>query len=130
MRILITGSRFWNDWNYIRHDLSGRYGHLPRWDVTLVSGACPMRVDEGQLFWGADFICESLATMWGWHVERHPANWDAFGKRAGFLRNHAMVDKGADACHAYILNGSRGATHCSDAAEAAGIPAFRERVSL
>ncbi|WP_329060518.1 SLOG family protein [Amycolatopsis sp. NBC_01480] len=108
-RILITGSRLWDDPAVIRAALADVWapGRI------LVSGASPR---------GADMMCEACWTHWGGRVERHPALWATRGKRAGFLRNKVMVDRGADVCLAFIRNGSAGASHTVDLARQAGIP--------
>lgn len=89
MRVLITGSRNWGDWNTIAEELS----NLPAGSNTLISGACPT---------GADRMAEQVAEILGWQIERHPADWKTHGKRAGFLRNAEMVASGADLCLAFI----------------------------
>lgn len=117
-RILITGSRHWNDLAWIERELNWAaviFGD----DAILVSGNCPT---------GADRMCEEF---WEKHiqgvVERHPANWDVYrvekGQKnpAGFIRNKEMVNLGADICIAFILNSSAGATHTVDLAKKAGI---------
>jgi len=108
-RVLITGSRAWSDRAVIRAALASV------WDdaVVLVSGACPR---------GADALCEACWTHWGGQVERHPAEWDRHGRRAGFIRNDDMVRAGADLCLAFIFDGSPGATHTAELARSAGIP--------
>lgn len=113
MRILITGSRDWEDVGTLLQTLI-EYDHLP--DVTLVSGACPT---------GADAHCERFAEGFQWTVERHPADWDKYGKRAGFIRNDEMVKLGADVCLAFIKNESKGASMTARIAEAAGIETRR-----
>lgn len=110
-RLLITGSRDWNDENAIIEQFRlvyARYGS----EVTLVSGACKN---------GADALCEKLAAPAGWVIETHPADWNKFGKSAGFKRNAEMVELGADACLAFIKDGSAGASHTARLAEEAGI---------
>lgn len=115
MRILVTGSREWDDPWAIGHYLKWfAYGHE---DVTLVSGHCPT---------GADKYAEEYAESRDWGIERHPADWIAWGKRAGFIRNQQMVDLGADICVAFRKGSfsSKGTTHCGQAAERAGIDTY------
>lgn len=123
MRVLITGSRDWDDWvriawafAQIRDDHRYRPADDGYPEVTLVSGACPS---------GADLLAEQLADQFEWRIERHPADWDQYGKRAGFLRNSEMVNLGADVCLAFIKNESRGASMTARLAEEAGIPTRR-----
>lgn len=115
-RVLITGSRAWNDTAVIRRALA--YVWNP--DAVLVSGACPR---------GADALCEACWTHWGGRIEQHPAHWRRHGRRAGFVRNQTMVNAGADLCLAFILDGSRGASHTATLARAAGIPTWIFRAS-
>jgi hypothetical protein len=75
-----------------------------------------------------------IARELGWLVEAHAADWHTHGKAAGFIRNDAMVNRGADACGAWIAacadrkcrrprpHGSHGASQCAGLAEKAGIP--------
>ncbi len=55
-------------------------------------------------------------------LERHPADWQTHGKRAGVLRNLHMVELGADVCLAFPRRSSVGTWHCIRAAADAGIP--------
>lgn len=84
--------------------------------AVIVHGACPT---------GADAIADRLSRDHGFTVEPHPADWARHGKAAGPIRNQEMVEAGADICLSFILNGSPGATGCTDMAERAGIPVRR-----
>lgn len=118
-RVLVTGSRTWLGWDTIRNALSGIAGQHKEGTVTLVVGDAR----------GADFMAKYIVNNDGnpemgidsrylnWNIEQHNAEWDIFGKRAGYLRNQAMVDSGIDVALAFIRNDSRGATMCAKLAQ-------------
>lgn len=132
MRVLVTGSRDWRDRRVIYQALLVNVvephwekgydgeGHFIDWvpprDFVLVHGDCPT---------GADAIADDWGISHFLHVERHPADWERLGKRAGFVRNAEMVMRGADLCLAFIKNNSRGASMTADLAEKAGIKTVR-----
>lgn len=123
-RVLITGSRTWDDTAAVEsalldtwHDLTHVHG---KWALMrVVHGACPNGADAHAAAWAADQDPECVS------AEAHPANWDSHGRAAGVRRNAEMVRLGADVCLAFIKDGSRGATHTADLAEKAGIPVRR-----
>jgi hypothetical protein len=51
----------------------------------------------------------------------HPALWDKYGKRAGYLRNQDIVDD-ADAMVAFLAPHSRGTKNSVGLANKKGIP--------
>ncbi len=113
-RILITGSRTWPDkmrlWSEIEKVVAAKNEHDFR--VIIVHGTAP----------GADSMAGELAKFKEWSEERHPADWEKYGRRAGFVRNKEMVDLGADVCIGFVHNNSRGASMTVDLAQKAGIP--------
>lgn len=109
MRILVTGSRDWVDESVIYDALLEAVENVSE-DVVLVSGACPT---------GADRIAEMFAESQGWTVERHFADWETHGRKAGPIRNSQMVRKGADIVIAFPLGESRGTRGCVKMAEKA-----------
>lgn len=128
-RLLITGSRDWTNRD-VAHDAIARA--WTEWgcpsDAILVSGGAR----------GADKLCEEIwRDFLGYDVERHPADWKMYGKRAGFVRNREMVDLGADLCLAFLMpcskpehageapHPSHGGAMCADLAEKAGIETRR-----
>lgn len=117
-RILITGSRYWPDNRWLIDAIMADTiltGSLNPEDYIIIHGGA----------FGADSMADRLAKEIGFQIEEYPADWDLYGKRAGYVRNALMVSKGADVCLAFIHDQSRGATMCADLAEKAGIPVKR-----
>jgi hypothetical protein len=111
-RVLITGSRDWEDRDLIYEVLNGLEAKS-----TIVHGDCPTGADKMADEW-AD--CQPDI-----RVERYPADWETYGRSAGPRRNKKMVNLGADVCLAFIKNNSRGASGTAKLAEEAGIKVIR-----
>lgn len=132
MRVLVTGSRSWDDAKTVREALEAAAAGLATAGIpmmTVVHGACPSGADELADQWVRYYRGEPHVT-----AERHPALWRKYAKRAGFIRNELMVSRGASLCLAFIApcadpkcddpkpHGSHGATHCAELADDRGIP--------
>lgn len=110
-RVLVTGSRNLTDGSVIWEALDAQLES--REHIIVVHGDCPTGADAAAVAW-------AMSTD-GVFLEAHPADW-SIGKKAGPLRNQAMVDLGADVCLAFPLPDSRGTYDCMRRAAAAGIP--------
>lgn len=110
-RLLVTGSRYWDDIATIELALQ-YFRSLWGDDMVVVHGHCPT---------GADAIADVAARRMGIEVERHPADWDKHGKAAGPIRNREMCELGADMCIAFPKGSSVGTRGCMELAEAHGI---------
>lgn len=123
VRILVTGSRTWDDRLAVREALEQVVPDVDLQSLIVVHGACPEGADLWANEWAIDYHVQ---------CERHPANWD-LGKAAGFIRNGEMVDLGADlvlgfvrpcvkpGCKRKEIHGSHGAVDCLHRAVKAGL---------
>lgn len=75
--------------------------------IEIVSGLCR----------GPDLFGLEWAELNDFPVHKFPANWDKYGKRAGFVRNVEMAEN-ADALLAFHINNSRGTMHMINIASA------------
>lgn len=114
MRIGVTISRTWDDWETVVDALYEALPGLSFHKVTIVHGASQ-----------TDWFIAGVAYTLGMNIEAHPAYWSQHGRAAGMIRNTEMVKSGADLWLAFIKDNSRGATHCALEAERAGIPVRR-----
>jgi hypothetical protein len=118
-RVLVTGSRNWDDPHTVRRALEAALGQaLPDRPMVVVHGDCPTGADIMAKVWAITWCTDECGTV---TEEPHPAAWHINGRRAGFIRNAHMVNLGADLCLAFIKDGSRGASHTARLAEEAGI---------
>ncbi len=67
-------------------------------------------------------MADRLGHQLGFRLERHPADWDTYGKRAGYIRNQQMAELGADILLAFINGHSRGSEMMLDICTKVGIP--------
>lgn len=93
MRTIIAGSRRCTDMKALELALA-ECGWVP---TVILSGTAR----------GADLLGEEWAKRNNVLIERFPANWEAFGKSAGFMRNYQMAEN-AEALVALWDGQSRG----------------------
>lgn len=106
IRVIIAGGREFSD-----HELLYREcDKLVPADSIILSGGAR----------GADRIGETWARERGLVVERYLAEWDRFGKSAGYIRNREMAAAG-DMLIAFHDGISKGTKHMIDLANAAGL---------
>jgi hypothetical protein len=110
LRLIIAGSRDWNNYNILRditnEILTDIYFKSPFTSVQVISGTAR----------GADLLGEQYAKEYNFDIKRFPADWEKYGKKAGFLRNIEMA-KNADACIVFWDGKSKGSRHMIDIAE-------------
>jgi hypothetical protein len=107
-RVVICGSRNFNDYVLLKNrtdkflsgitELSDLSEDPP--EVVILSGCAA----------GADTLGELYAEERKLTIEKHPALWDFYGKKAGYVRNEEMV-KLADAVIAFWDGKSKGTLH-------------------
>lgn len=103
-KVIVAGGRDFNDYHLLKRKLSILLNN--RLDVEIVSGAAR----------GADSLGERYAEENGLYIHRKPADWEKYGKSAGYRRNAEMAEY-ADALVAFWDGKSRGTKHMIDLAE-------------
>lgn len=110
IEIIVTGSREFYDWRMVFESIHP-YAKSPE-GILLKYGDCPT---------GADLYADMYAEATQCSFQKWDAEWDRFNKGAGIIRNHAMVDSGANLVLAFPVNGSRGTKDCCEYAWKKGI---------
>jgi hypothetical protein len=104
MKVIIAGGRNFNDYNVLCQNCD-KLLNLQE-NVEIVSGTAS----------GADKLGERYASLKGYTVKQFPAEWDKYGKSAGYKRNEEMA-KYADVLIAFWDGKSKGTKHMIDLAK-------------
>ena len=103
-KVIIAGSRGFSNYKLLREQCNKFLREKRKTsNIIVVSGHAR----------GADFYGEKYAQDEGFDLEIYPAQWDKFGKRAGYRRNEQMAEV-ADALIAFWDGSSRGTKHMID----------------
>lgn len=111
MKLMVTGSRHWDDpfllWSVL--DVFTKYPLRRKEKVTLVHGGC-LR--------GADFYANEWAENMPVRIKVYPAQWNLWGNAAGPIRNEEMIYENPDTDYvlAFPLGDSAGTRNCMDIA--------------
>ncbi len=97
VRIIIAGGRDFNDYKFLKESVLDIMFSLECRNTKTGIGNTS-RLKERHLIEfvsgtakGADTLGEKFAQEGDYTVKRFPANWDLYGKRAGFIRNDQMA---------------------------------------
>lgn len=114
MRIQITGSRDFTDVKIVGGAIARAVGSIYDTKHVIVHGGAR----------GADSLSGEVARSFGYTEEVHPADWDRYGKSAGYRRNAEMIALKPDVVLAFKKRGAgnKGTQHTIDLANKAGIP--------
>ena len=81
-RIVVAGTRDFEDYDIAREFIDNCIINIKEeFELVFVSGGCR----------GADMLGERYAKEYGYKIERHPANWELYGRSAGPRRNKEMA---------------------------------------
>ncbi len=124
MRVIIAGGRDFNNFESLEFEVIRIFKKLKAEgyfttsnDITIISGTAR----------GADKLGEKFANKYHLKLECFPADWDRFGKSAGYKRNqqmstYAKEDNGV--LIAFWNRSSKGTKHMIDIATRDGLRVF------
>lgn len=108
-KVIIAGGRDFSDYDLLEQTLRELYeGQNDKFEI--VSGTAR----------GADQLGERFARRAGFEIKSFPADWNKYGKSAGYRRNAEMADY-ADVLVAFWDQKSRGTMHMIDLAKSKGL---------
>ena len=115
LRIIIAGSREFNNYNLLKTSIKDILKN------TSFEGINKIKIISGTAR-GADQLGERFAKQFKLEVVKFPANWDVYGKRAGYIRNEEMAkysvkDNNYGMLVAFWDGESRGTKHMIDLAK-------------
>lgn len=103
--LLVAGSRDFNDYDLLSSTIDKLLSNQQDKKIVIIEGEAR----------GADTLAKKYAEGKGYEVIPFPANWKAFGKRAGFMRNaemhYALSKYEHRGCVCFWNGKSKGTTH-------------------
>lgn len=110
-KVLVCGGRDFDDFEQLNTVLKGILND--RWGegLTIIHGGAR----------GADRMAGSWAEYHGLEVEVYPADWNRYGKSAGYIRNAQMLEEGEPDL-VVAFEGGRGTAMMIKLAKDAGVP--------
>lgn len=108
MKVIIAGGRNFRDYDKLRESCDNIL--VNQKEIEIVSGTAA----------GADTLGERYAQEKGYEVKKFPAQWDLYGKSAGYKRNQQMAEY-ADGLIAFWDGKSKGTKHMIDIANKMGL---------
>ncbi len=131
-RVLVCGSRDWDDQDIIWTMLDGLFAHILSsidWvpdpgTITIIDGAA-RGADTMAYKWAECMIEQGLGQVV--FSERYPADWDQHGRAAGPIRNKQMLVEGKPTlvlAFSDDLSVSRGTANMVKQSRAAGVPVY------
>lgn len=109
MRTIIAGGR-----DFVSYDILKKAIQQCGWMPTVVISGVARGVDSLGEYWAQE---NSIP------CEKFPADWETYGKRAGYLRNTQMAEN-AEALIALWNGESRGTKHMIDIATSRGLKIY------
>lgn len=109
MKLIIAGSRNFLDYDYLVKVLN---------ESNLINSVEEVVCGMAR---GADLLGKRFAEEHNIPVKEFPADWNKYGKRAGYIRNQQMAEYGTDVL--VFWDGiSRGTKHMTDISRKMGLP--------
>ena len=108
-KVIIAGTRYFEDYKLLKSYADKKLSNIQE-PIEIVSGGAR----------GADALGEQYAKEKGYKLTVFPAEWDKYGKSAGYKRNKQMAEY-ADALLAYWDGASRGTKMMIDLAHEHGL---------
>ena len=110
-KIIVAGSRGFEDRALLFSKMDSLLKNIAAQGITIISGTAA----------GADRLGEQYAHERGYALTKMPAQWDKFGKSAGYKRNEQMAAV-ADCAVIFWDGESRGSGHMIDIMRKVGKP--------
>lgn len=104
-KVIVAGGRDFNNYKLLEYKLDALLINKEKSEIVIISGMAK----------GADSLALIYAEKNNLKVEKYAADWDQYGKSAGYKRNQQMADN-ANALIAFWDGQSRGTKHMIDIA--------------